>query len=997
MMSNSTQIGAVHVKFSADDGSFKASVEETAESVRAVGKAAESSAAIYKDSTEKMTAATRVQQAAFDRAYRAFVREEEARRVAEGRASQAAAAAKDLAHAQDLAALKADILARSEQKVGEAAEEATGPIERLALIARERFGDLGEKMSEVAERAELSSDGIASAFGGISSLFGLGMAGAFIAHSLDDLAELNVELGDIHEKTGIAVQDLAGLRLIAQSKGLDFTTISMGLTRLGRAMFEAKEGMLEDREAFSSLGISMQEVNTDSVEQMFYRISKAIGENRSLVLSDGTALELFGRGGKELIPIMQQYGGDLETVVKQQAALTGITDQSVAASQQWLIATSDLSAEFHSHLVPLLEWIVEILPLISAGMRALSSGVAWSLGQLDAAFIGILNFRRHEKAIQEDLANHQYGFAKAEYKDAWSDFVNAFRAQKSIAENEWSDAKKDYAEFGTPNREDEYGQNNPAHIDGALLKDSKEQLAEMERRHPLNRAQIIAYWKRVLAKAPYGSQDYDEVNLLLGTMMEKAALSGLSGGRKSRRKISPDDAAIAGMRQAWSAVRAEKPMTLRQQEQWWIGQAQMAGSTPKAFQYAVTQAQHLLADMQHKMNTLAGWMQVGDWKNLLAHKVLNLDPSTVLGSDSDDSKWMPELTKSAQFTANQMSKMATELEPLQEELAVAKVKMALSNGHITQLDAALAIAAIHQQAYNRKMQDYTNQISAIEHAAPGSMSYDDQLRELNRIKLEKAQYQDEALATAQQDMMDTGRWEPESTLVAVHNALDGFVLAVRDTSGQITDIVTDTVNGLNRSLSESIMERSENGNEWRANVQRAVSDEFRRAGASVLDMAMGHVEGGLLSRLGFGPKTKRGDSAAAPLYVHEVGAKDSPAHHVMNVLGVKSHSVLGEVSGAFQGFFADGGDVRAGLAAIVGERGPEVFVPHTAGTIIPNHALGGKVEHHYHIDARGAHDPAAVEAAVHRGMQQVINMTPRIALEAVVDYTRRTPSNSRKF
>ncbi len=39
--------------------------------------------------------------------------------------------------------------------------------------------------------------------------------------------------------------------------------------------------------------------------------------------------------------------------------------------------------------------------------------------------------------------------------------------------------------------------------------------------------------------------------------------------------------------------------------------------------------------------------------------------------------------------------------------------------------------------------------------------------------------------------------------------------------------------------------------------------------------------------------------------------------------------------------FANGGDPPVGKASIVGERGPELFVPRTAGTIIPNHALGG--------------------------------------------------------
>jgi lambda family phage tail tape measure protein len=39
--------------------------------------------------------------------------------------------------------------------------------------------------------------------------------------------------------------------------------------------------------------------------------------------------------------------------------------------------------------------------------------------------------------------------------------------------------------------------------------------------------------------------------------------------------------------------------------------------------------------------------------------------------------------------------------------------------------------------------------------------------------------------------------------------------------------------------------------------------------------------------------------------------------------------------------WADGGDPPVGKPSIVGERGPELFVPKGSGTIIPNHALGG--------------------------------------------------------
>lgn len=50
---------------------------------------------------------------------------------------------------------------------------------------------------------------------------------------------------------------------------------------------------------------------------------------------------------------------------------------------------------------------------------------------------------------------------------------------------------------------------------------------------------------------------------------------------------------------------------------------------------------------------------------------------------------------------------------------------------------------------------------------------------------------------------------------------------------------------------------------------------------------------------------------------------------------------LPTLSGMFGGFFADGGRPPMGKLSVVGERGPELFVPDSAGTIIPNDMVGG--------------------------------------------------------
>jgi hypothetical protein len=48
---------------------------------------------------------------------------------------------------------------------------------------------------------------------------------------------------------------------------------------------------------------------------------------------------------------------------------------------------------------------------------------------------------------------------------------------------------------------------------------------------------------------------------------------------------------------------------------------------------------------------------------------------------------------------------------------------------------------------------------------------------------------------------------------------------------------------------------------------------------------------------------------------------------------------LGEA--IFAGFRAEGGPVGAGSAYMVGEKGPELFVPGSSGSIVPNGAMGG--------------------------------------------------------
>jgi hypothetical protein len=90
--------------------------------------------------------------------------------------------------------------------------------------------------------------------------------------------------------------------------------------------------------------------------------------------------------------------------------------------------------------------------------------------------------------------------------------------------------------------------------------------------------------------------------------------------------------------------------------------------------------------------------------------------------------------------------------------------------------------------------------------------------------------------------------------------------------------------------------------------------------AGVGALPLGNL-GGLGSLLGLGGATTTGTTTPA-----------SSSGGFLSGIG----GFLGGIASFFGGFLADGGDAQPGRAYIVGEKRPELFVPRSAGTIVPN-------------------------------------------------------------
>ena len=74
---------------------------------------------------------------------------------------------------------------------------------------------------------------------------------------------------------------------------------------------------------------------------------------------------------------------------------------------------------------------------------------------------------------------------------------------------------------------------------------------------------------------------------------------------------------------------------------------------------------------------------------------------------------------------------------------------------------------------------------------------------------------------------------------------------------------------------------------------------------------------------------------------------------------------------------ASGGPVRSGSPYLVGERGPELFVPGASGSIVPNHGMGGAV---YNITVNGAVDPVSTARQIRDILSQDARRQGRLSV-----------------
>lgn len=208
------------------------------------------------------------------------------------------------------------------------------------------FGDIGNFAQSFSKDAvaEVNSfvGGITSAgaklasFAGIGAIVGSAVAG--IGAAIGSAFEVKEQFGIIDEtaklsdRLGITTEALTGFQHAAEISGVSADELTGGFEKMFKTLGEAVSGSKEAVATFQSLGLSAQNLQAESPDIAFKTIAEAISHIANPAQRAAAAMDVFGKSGQTLIPLLNQ-GEVAIGAMQAEAGRLGITFSRLDASK----------------------------------------------------------------------------------------------------------------------------------------------------------------------------------------------------------------------------------------------------------------------------------------------------------------------------------------------------------------------------------------------------------------------------------------------------------------------------------------------------------------------------------------------------------------------------------------------------------------------------------------------------------------------------------------
>jgi GH24 family phage-related lysozyme (muramidase) len=192
------------------------------------------------------------------------------------------------------------------EAVKNAISEIGGHAQEAGEESEGGFTGFIEKMKEGLE----SIEGVKKALEGFAEL----AAAAFAVHEIEEFVESMTSLGRETSKAmmilGMSAEQIAALQAMAAASGTSMQSLEMGFSRFARGL---EEGSKSVKAGLATIGLSFEAIKDMSPQERIEAIARAFQELPDGPLKATAAMELFGRAGMNMLPVLAKLAEDSET------------------------------------------------------------------------------------------------------------------------------------------------------------------------------------------------------------------------------------------------------------------------------------------------------------------------------------------------------------------------------------------------------------------------------------------------------------------------------------------------------------------------------------------------------------------------------------------------------------------------------------------------------------------------------------------------------------
>lgn len=286
---------------------------------------------------------------------------------------------------------------------------ATLSVDFVAKIAsfEESMNRAGKSVASLENRFVAMGRTVSGALAGLGVGLGVGGIAAMVKSAID----AQDELSKLSQKTGIAVESLAGLQHAADLSGVEVDQLAKGVRTFSVLVDEAANGQKSYQDKLVSLGLNYKQLKDLSPEEQFYALADAVSKLGAQDRATAVAGALGDRLSA-LVPLLSGGADGLRDLVAEGQRLNPVTTESARRAEEFNDNLSRLQKEagqagidLTMHLLPSLADTAQAMADLAReghGMLALLRGFA-GIGKIpfDIIIGDIEPARTAQQRIQE--------------------------------------------------------------------------------------------------------------------------------------------------------------------------------------------------------------------------------------------------------------------------------------------------------------------------------------------------------------------------------------------------------------------------------------------------------------------------------------------------------------------------------------------------------------------------------------------------------------------